>query len=98
VRRLFEQKKNTQDYPYHHPERKRPNVCKFTRKKWKMLTRFSRRAGGPGRTFFLPEFPFRVVVWAVGATILIFFVQKAWRSLLVRVSSKIMKISILRNH
>jgi hypothetical protein len=28
------------DYPYHHPYRKRPNVCEFTRKKWQISDAF----------------------------------------------------------
>jgi ubiquitin C-terminal hydrolase len=43
VRRLFEQKKQggCPDCPHHHPERKRLNVRKFTKKKMKILTRFA---------------------------------------------------------
>jgi hypothetical protein len=45
MRRLFEQKKKKSqsvcpDCSYHHPERKRPNVRKFPRKKWASKIKF----------------------------------------------------------
>jgi hypothetical protein len=55
VRRLFEQKKNQgscPNCPYQHPERTRPNVNKFTRKKRQILTCFLRRWARP--TFDAP--------------------------------------------
>jgi hypothetical protein len=51
------------DCTYHHPERKLPNVRKFTRKKLQILTPFTRWWAQPERStlrvrIFLPEFFF----------------------------------------
>jgi hypothetical protein len=47
------------DCPYHHPERKRPNVPKFARKKMVKFDAFPCRVSGPGTAIrvqiFLPE-------------------------------------------
>jgi hypothetical protein len=51
------------DCPYHHPEMKRPNVGKFTRKKMTNFDAFLAPMGQAGRSplwirIFLPEFLF----------------------------------------